>query len=75
MSKIKPLHIDVRGSHGIDFREGSKTGDMEEYGVSIDTVYHSGRGIFGGCINRKEATQIRDFLNECIAKWESENDE
>jgi hypothetical protein len=71
---VKPLSIEVRGSEGIDFKEGWSTGDMTESGVEISTVYYAdARRKFGGCINREEATQIRDFLNECIAKWEAES--
>ena len=73
---VNDLSIAVRGSEGIDFREGWKTGDMTESGVGISTVYYAdSREKFGGCINRDEATQIRDFLNECIAKWEKQQGE
>lgn len=67
------LSIAVRGSEGIDFREGWSTGDMTEAGVEICTVYHADkREKYGGCINRDETKQIRDFLNTCIEKWENE---
>jgi len=69
---IEPLKIKVRGSEGITFMEGVKTGDMTEYGVGIDTVWHSNKKAYGGCIDRDEATQIRDFLNQCIEKWDAE---
>jgi len=70
---IESLHIDVRGSKGIDFTEGWRTGGMKKSGVEISTVYVQGMGVVGGCIDRNEAKQIRDFLNKCIVKWESEN--
>jgi len=71
---IQPLYIEVRGSNGITFEEGAMTGDMVNGGVSIGTVWYAeDRRLFGGCINRKEATQIRDFLNKCIEKWEKED--
>jgi len=77
MDKLQPLHIEVRGSHGITFEEGFRTGDMTEGGVLISTVWWADvERLHGGCINRKEAVEIRDFLNRCIEKWgrEDEND-
>jgi len=69
------LHLDVRGSEGIDFEEGSKTGDMKEYGLSIDTAwYGESRRRYGGCIDRTETKQLRDYLNSVIEKWENEDD-
>lgn len=71
---VKPLSISVRGSEGIDFREGWATGDMTEGGVEISTVYCAKtKQRFGGCIDRGQAIEIRDFLNNCISKWESES--
>lgn len=70
---VKPLSIDVRGSEGIDFKEGWSTGDMTESGVEISTVYYAEpKRKFGGCIDRKQAIEIRDFFNNCISKWENE---
>lgn len=72
---VEPLHISVRGSNGITFVEGSRTGNMVEFGVQIKTVWYDGdRTAYGGCIDRSEAKQIRDWLNLCIAKWDSENE-
>lgn len=72
MSDLK-LHLDVRGSEGIDFEEGWQTGNMTESGIEIRTVYYADdKRTYGGCINRQEAKQLRDFLNDCIEKWESE---
>jgi hypothetical protein len=70
----KPLFkVDVRGAHEITFEEGWRTGGMTEWGVSIKTVYWAdNKRIYGGCIDREEAKQLRDFLNECLAKWEEE---
>ncbi len=73
--EIKPLHIDVRGSNGINFSEGLMTGNMTEYGISIGTVWWSdNKKIYGGCIDREEAKQIRDWFNLCLKKWENEGD-
>jgi len=70
---VDPLHLDVRGSEGIDLKEGSMTGNMEEFGISINTVWYADqRKAFGGCIDREETRQLRDFLNKCIKKWECE---
>jgi len=70
---VEPLHLDVRGSEGIYFEEGSMTGNMEKPGLSIDTVWYADeRKAFGGCIDREETRQLRDFLNKCIEKWECE---
>jgi hypothetical protein len=69
------LKLEVRGSEGIAFQEGWRTGDMTEGGVEISTVYYAdSKSLYGGCINREEAIQLRDFLNECVALWESETD-
>jgi len=54
---------------------GSKTGDMKEYGLSIDTAwYGESRRRYGGCIDRTETKQLRDYLNSVIEKWENEDD-
>jgi hypothetical protein len=69
------LKLEVRGSEGIEFQEGWQTGDMTESGVEINTVYYAdSKKLYGGCISREEAMQLRDFLNECVALWESEKD-
>ena len=71
---VGSLHLDVRGSEGITFIEGWSTGDMKESGIEIDTVWYADRRkAYGGCINRIEATQLRDFLNACISKWDAES--
>jgi len=72
MSKELEVEFDVRGSEPISFSEGWQTGDMTESGVEIKTVWHSNKRSYGGCINREEATQLRDFLNECLSKWAKE---
>ena len=78
MSEVKDLSLTVRGSEGIDFIEGSRTGDMTQSGISVNTVWYGdarGKGInrkLGGCIDRAQALQLRDFINECEAKWKSE---
>ena len=72
---VEALHIDVRGSEGITFKEGWRTGNMTDPGVEIDTVWYADKQrAFGGCIDRAEATQIRDWLNACIAKWDKEKE-
>lgn len=71
MDKLE-IEFNVRGSRPILFKEGSMTGDMTEYGIGIDTVWWNDKERFGGCIDRKEATQLRDFLNKCIEKWDNE---
>jgi hypothetical protein len=76
--KVEDLSLTIRGSEGIDFREGSRTGDMTQSGISVDTVWYGnakGKDInrkFGGCIDREQALQLRDFINECESKWNSE---
>jgi hypothetical protein len=71
MSDTEKLSIefDVRGSEPIKFSEGWMTGDMEESGVEICTVWYQDGKRYGGCINREEAEQLRDFLNKCIDVW------
>lgn len=64
--------LDVRGSEGITMEEGCRTGDMTQSGLGICTVYYAGNGVFGGCIDRKQTRDMRDFLNEVIAKWDAE---
>lgn len=66
------IEFDVRGSCPIKFAEGWATGDMRESGIGIDTVWYQDGRRYGGCINREEAIQLRDFLNQCIEKWEKE---
>ena len=63
------IRMKVRGSKDIEFIEGSMTGDMEESGISINTQEHKGK-LYGGCIDRKEVEELRDFLNRCIEGWE-----
>jgi len=71
--RVDPLYVSVRGSEGITFKEGWSTGNMTAPGVQIDTVWYAEQSrAFGGCIDRAEATQIRDWLNSCIAKWDQE---
>ena len=71
--EITPLHLEVRGSKGISFTEGFSTGDMSESGVEIETVWWADDNrLYGGCIDRSEAVQLRDFLNACIDKWAKE---
>ena len=65
------IKLEVRGALSIQFEEGWRTGDMTEGGLGIDTEKEQGVYI-GGCINREEATQLRDFLNKCILKWKLE---
>lgn len=66
------IGFDVRGSEPIKFTCGGKTGDMKEEGISIDTVWDfETRRAYGGCINREEATLLRDFLNKCIEQWKN----
>ena len=73
--EIDDLHLDVRGSQGIDFSEGWRTGDMTASGVQVSTVWYSDdRRIFGGCIDRAQALQLREFLSACIAKWDAEGE-
>ena len=66
------IEFDVRGSRPIKFEEGWQTGDMTEPGLAIDTVWHEDGIRYGGCINQKEAIQLRNFLNECIKLWGKE---
>ena len=75
MSENLELKLEVRGSHGILFKDGGMTGNMKEHGLSIDTVYHSGMGIFGGCIDRIETRELRDFLNKVIELWDNQEDD
>lgn len=76
MKKIEPLEIEVLGAYPINFKEGVKTGDMENYGLGFDGCYwHEKDGSttrLGGCIRRSDAVKLRDFLNKCIENWESE---
>lgn len=74
MSKLS-IEFDVRGSRPILFTEGLKTGNMTEYGIGIDTVWYAGGQRYGGCIDRNEATELRDFLNKCIDLWSNEDNE
>ena len=70
------LSLDVRGSNGIDFEEGWQTGNMEEGGVQINTVWYADdRARFGVCIDRDQARQLHRFLGRCIQKWENESTE
>lgn len=67
------LSLTVRGSDGIDFKEGWQTGDMASGGVQISTVWYAeDRARFGGCIDRDQARQLHRFLSRCISKWDSE---
>jgi hypothetical protein len=67
---IAPIHLDVLGSKGIDFEEGGRTGDMNEPGVIIRTVYWADDDqIYGGCISRDDAMRLLDFLTACSNKW------
>ena len=66
----------IKGAHEITFEEGWRTGGMTEGGISVKTVYWADdKRVFGGCIDREEARQLRDFLNECLDKWEEEKTE
>jgi len=65
------IRMEVRGSEYIEFEEGSRTGDMTENGISINTQMHEGK-LYGGCINREETKELRDFLNRCIDIWGNE---
>jgi len=68
------LSLEVRGSEGIDFREGYQTGGMQCGGVEICTVWYAeDRARFGGCIDRDQARQLHRFLGHCIAKWDKED--
>jgi len=72
------LRLEVRGSRDIKFqpameiKEGWSTGNMSEGGLAIDTVWYAGSGLAGGCIDRAQTVQLRDFLNRCIELWECE---
>lgn len=69
--KLIGIRMKVRGSVDIEFIEGSRTADMTQNGLSINTQEINGR-LYGGCINREETKELRDFLNECIKLWEDE---
>lgn len=74
---VMPLtfKVEVRGAHEIKFQEGAKTGDMRKPGVLIETVYWAdNKRVYGGCIDRNEAKQLRDFLNGCIDLWENKKE-
>lgn len=72
MSDLK-MHLAVRGSKGINFQEGCKTGNMTQPGLLIETVYYAeNNALYGGCIDRAETKQLYEFLGRCIAKWDSE---
>ncbi len=71
MSDLK-IEFDVRGSKPIKFEEGWLTGGMTETGICIATVWYQDGRSYGGCIDREEAKQLRDFLNACIDKWDGE---
>ena len=68
MMKLE-IEFDVRGSSPIKFAEGWKTGNMMQGGIEINTVWFNDKERYGGCIDRDEAMQLRDFLNECEKKW------
>jgi hypothetical protein len=71
--KLK-LKMEVRGSNGIDFEEGWKTGDMKQGGLNINTVWWTDKNTrIGGCIDRGQVRELRDYLNKCIDKWDNEN--
>jgi len=68
------LELTVRGSNGIDFEEGWKTGNMKQGGLGINTVWWTDKKIrIGGCIDRDQTRQLRDYLNSCIDKWDDES--
>ena len=67
------LSLEVRGSNGIDFKEGWQTGDMACGGIGIDTVWYADDRVkAGGCIDRDQARQLHRFLSSCIKKWDAE---
>ena len=71
---MKPddLSLTVLGSEGIDFSEGWETGNMDEPGISINTVWYADdMKKYGGCIDREQARQLHAFLSKCIAYWDS----
>ena len=71
--KLK-LEMTVRGSNGIDLEEGWKTGDMTQGGLGINTVWWTDKKTrIGGCIDREQVRELRDYLNKCIGKWDSES--
>lgn len=74
MDKLS-LSLDVRGSNGIKFEEGWRTGNMKVPGLEISTVWDIHRKqVYGGCIDRDETKQLHEYLGKVIAKWDSENE-
>ncbi len=64
--------LDVRGSEGITMEEGWSTGDMTQKGLEISTVYYADARVLGGCIDRQQTKDLRDFLNRVLDKCEKE---
>jgi len=68
------LELTVRGSKGIDFEEGYSTGDMTEGGLAINTCWWvEKQARIGGCLDRGQVRELRDYLNKCISKWDDES--
>jgi len=72
MNKLE-FDLEIKGSTNILFQEGWRTGGMKKPGISIDHIEIKGVGRrIGGCCDRAQAIELRDFLNKCIEKWDKE---
>jgi len=72
------IQVRVYGSHNLRFTEGWKTGPMTESGIEVCCAKnfddYADEFEAGGCLSREGARMLRDYLNECIYRWEQSND-